>query len=369
MNDKQLSPHAACAAHIRKALAAAFPGTVFKVTSQSFSGGNSVHIGWTDGPKSKDVEAITNQYQYGSFDGMQDLYSADNSRDDIPQVKYVSASRSLSDAVVARIKASIELQFNLGKDQNGNDITVLDLDRYNSYWSQHGYGMVSRVESGELDCKILSDAEIDELLAARALKSTVALAETVVEQLRTTDPYRIAQEARLLDDPRPDPKFKVNDRVDFQLPDRMSGTGTVAAVISRDEWHYVLKDIEHQSPIFYTDVHFPEIPESHITGHVATELLYPLPSPMQPVGGNSYARFLQVSRALDQYFDDAPVALDLATSVMARALKQAVTPHLRDLSEIAVGYVKGALDVAVTDPEFQALLKQLLGSHQGVHHD
>lgn len=97
MAKRELSSQAAAAALIRKELKAAFPYTTFKVTSSSFSMGDSVDISWTDGPTSAQVEKITRKYQYGDFDGMIDLYEYTNTRDDIPQSKYVQCQRGRSD--------------------------------------------------------------------------------------------------------------------------------------------------------------------------------------------------------------------------------------------------------------------------------
>ena len=58
---------------VRSALKAAFPGVKFSVRSDSYSGGASINVTWTDGPTEKAVEAISNRYQGCDFDGMQDL--------------------------------------------------------------------------------------------------------------------------------------------------------------------------------------------------------------------------------------------------------------------------------------------------------
>lgn len=57
----------------RKALKAAFPGQKFSVTSESYSGGASIHISWVDGPTTKAVDEITDVFAGAGFDGMIDL--------------------------------------------------------------------------------------------------------------------------------------------------------------------------------------------------------------------------------------------------------------------------------------------------------
>lgn len=102
---KTMSDYARAAKNMKKELALAFPGVKFEVRSKSYSGGNSVDISWTDGPAFADVEAITNKYQYGDFNGMEDIYEYDNSAMSqavaivLGQAKYVCTSRSISDPV------------------------------------------------------------------------------------------------------------------------------------------------------------------------------------------------------------------------------------------------------------------------------
>lgn len=105
MTKRTLSTQAQAAKRIRTDLKRAFPGVKFSVKSESFAGGNAVDISWIDGPTDSQVSAITNQYQYGSFDGMIDMYENTNSRDDIPQAKYVQTSRGYSSERRAQAEA------------------------------------------------------------------------------------------------------------------------------------------------------------------------------------------------------------------------------------------------------------------------
>lgn len=101
------STHASAAKLIKKELSDKFPGIKFSVTSDCFSGGDSVNINYTDGPTSEEVDDIVKKYQYGSFNGMEDIYEYTNRRADIPQVKYVMAQRSISSATESLIKADL----------------------------------------------------------------------------------------------------------------------------------------------------------------------------------------------------------------------------------------------------------------------
>ncbi|HLY24365.1 MAG TPA: LPD29 domain-containing protein [bacterium] len=60
---------------LRKALAHQFPGVRFSVRSKVYSGGSSIDVSWTDGPRAKAVEHIARHYEGATFDGMIDLKS------------------------------------------------------------------------------------------------------------------------------------------------------------------------------------------------------------------------------------------------------------------------------------------------------
>jgi hypothetical protein len=81
---------------IRTILKRVFPQTKFTVKCSNFAGGNSVHVKYADSIPERFVSDIVKQFEYGSFNGMIDLYEFTNCRDDIPQVKYVSTDRDVS---------------------------------------------------------------------------------------------------------------------------------------------------------------------------------------------------------------------------------------------------------------------------------
>ena len=63
---------------ISKRLAAVFPATRFQVRISRYSGGSSVDIRWTDGPRAKSVAKEVEPYEGNGFDGSIDLqYSKD----------------------------------------------------------------------------------------------------------------------------------------------------------------------------------------------------------------------------------------------------------------------------------------------------
>lgn len=92
-----LSTHAAAAKAIRQELKK--HGIKGTVKSSTYAGGSSVNVKvenlepWVV----KKIESFANQFQYGHFDGMNDIYEYSNSNDDIPQVKYVFVDVTFTD--------------------------------------------------------------------------------------------------------------------------------------------------------------------------------------------------------------------------------------------------------------------------------
>ena len=95
------------ARNIRRQLKAAFPTTKFSVRKTHHG---SLTISWTDGPTSKQVNAITAPYQTGNFDGMEDIYKDDKNNvwpDVFGGARYIFNSRNHSDALIAQAIDSV----------------------------------------------------------------------------------------------------------------------------------------------------------------------------------------------------------------------------------------------------------------------
>lgn len=93
------------AKNIRAELKREFPSVKFSVRASHYSGGNSVHVSWTDGPTDKQVEAIVNKYEGGTFDGMTDCYNYERSpwTEVFGEAKYTHCSRDYSDAMLRSV--------------------------------------------------------------------------------------------------------------------------------------------------------------------------------------------------------------------------------------------------------------------------
>lgn len=101
---------AAVAKNVRAHLKKHFPGLKFSVTC-SRGTGNSVRIGWTDGPTERTVEAVAKVFTSGSFDGKTDCYNyrSNDFTKTYGSVRYVFANREYSKETYGK---AIEALFN-----------------------------------------------------------------------------------------------------------------------------------------------------------------------------------------------------------------------------------------------------------------
>lgn len=97
--EKRISDYAAAAKQIRVWLKA--QGIAARVNSEGYSMGSSVRVYIQDqNPEVRaKVEMFAKQYQYGNFDGMQDLYEYSNVNKNLPQAKFVFVNNEISDAM------------------------------------------------------------------------------------------------------------------------------------------------------------------------------------------------------------------------------------------------------------------------------
>lgn len=98
------------AANIRKQLKAAFPAVKFSVRMER---GGSIRVSWTDGPTAAQVDAITDRYLEGHFDGMDDSYKYVRSAwvEVFGGARYISTQRDTSLALIERAIGSVFEQY------------------------------------------------------------------------------------------------------------------------------------------------------------------------------------------------------------------------------------------------------------------
>jgi len=136
---RTLSSHALAAKQIREELKTTFSETKFSVTASCFAGGDSVHIDWTNGVTCKQVKSFVDKYQYGSFDGMNDIYEYTNNRTDISQVKYVQCQRDFTEELVLRYFTQFQATLDGWENLKTLDQTSEELLKQWSTWTARNY--------------------------------------------------------------------------------------------------------------------------------------------------------------------------------------------------------------------------------------
>jgi len=144
---KAISNYAAAAKQIRVWLKA--QGIAARVNSEGYSMGSSVNVYIEDQMPEvvAKVKAFAEKYQYGHFNGMEDIYEYSNSRDDIPQAKFVFVNNYISDAMRQEI-----WDFILGYYGNNFEGAPDDAKNASNYrvidWNMYGDQMIYRLFQG-----------------------------------------------------------------------------------------------------------------------------------------------------------------------------------------------------------------------------
>ncbi len=116
-----LTPGSKPAVNIRKELKREFPGVKFSVRSDY----NSVRIYWADGPADAKVREITDKYNYGHFNGMEDIYEYDRDNmftDVFGGAKYIFTNRNETPELIARVAKSLGYK-NVDLEDYRSDVT------------------------------------------------------------------------------------------------------------------------------------------------------------------------------------------------------------------------------------------------------
>lgn len=108
---KTKSEHARAAAAMKAECSKLWPCVKFSATSESFSMGDAARLSWVDGPTVDMVDKIVKKYQYGRFDSMTDCYNFSHVNKDLPQTKYATADRDMSDEAKTLILAMLCTRF------------------------------------------------------------------------------------------------------------------------------------------------------------------------------------------------------------------------------------------------------------------
>lgn len=118
-----------------------------RVKSEYYSGGSSLNIWYDFGPSEKEVEADIKRLQYGSFDGMTDMYNYGDEAENgiildgyrLNEYKYVFVSREIPKSFYVTLAKLVSQKdkFNDVPEFNGNESTLYDNfpKMFGEYWS------------------------------------------------------------------------------------------------------------------------------------------------------------------------------------------------------------------------------------------
>lgn len=115
--DRELLTVTDTAKLLRRALRAAHPSVKFSVRSNTYSGGASIDVSWTDGPTASTVDRTAEMYCGATFDGMTDsmnyhstlLAGPDGGVQNVRfGADFVFTHRTESDDLIAAQRADIE---------------------------------------------------------------------------------------------------------------------------------------------------------------------------------------------------------------------------------------------------------------------
>ena len=102
-----------------------------KVKSDSYSGGSSLRVSYIGGPDDKIVKKDLSRLQYGSFDGMEDIYNYKNDAEtgirlndtDLETYKFVFVEQELTDDIYFRMAKLFSEKYNYSEIPKLTDIS------------------------------------------------------------------------------------------------------------------------------------------------------------------------------------------------------------------------------------------------------
>jgi hypothetical protein len=129
------SNQALAAQAIRKELKAM--GIKASVKSKGYSMGDSVDVTLLNDPTPSVVAAVkdmTAKYQYGHFNGMEDIYEYSNCNDDLPQTKHLFVNVDYSDELRAKVKVFVSNYYSESCDLQSLEWQTLNGSAENGFW-------------------------------------------------------------------------------------------------------------------------------------------------------------------------------------------------------------------------------------------
>lgn len=147
---RTISEHAAAAKQCRAFVKSL--GLTGSTTSDSYSMGSSIRVRVNNATKEqqKQISDFCAQYQYGHFDGMQDIYETTNRRNDLPQVKYVFTEFDFSDDLKQAAYEWARAHLNYEGDTENLPALYTDVKHYERLGGEFASTTIYRILNGSV---------------------------------------------------------------------------------------------------------------------------------------------------------------------------------------------------------------------------
>ncbi len=152
-------------------------------TSESFAGGTAVDVEYNDQSPTmhKQITTELSQYQVGSFDGMTDSYNYTNSRDDIPQTKYMHINNRFTDELKQKAWDCIRANYAEAKNLTATySYEALNLERIAG--GMHVDQFMFRFLNGSIDTELSEQFWASQFWAVKPPKPAKAKAKATTTE-------------------------------------------------------------------------------------------------------------------------------------------------------------------------------------------
>lgn len=162
---------------IRQSLKESFPGVKFSVKSKTYAGGASINVNWTNGPNSKQVNAIVKRFEGSYFDGMSDYKGSNYSSINGEEVSFGADFVFTNRKYTAEFLQST-LEWTAAKYGVVNNMKVID-SQFGA-WIEYTGGakpMIGNMTLDEIAMNIASNYSFDDMAVSPTAASVSSLGD------------------------------------------------------------------------------------------------------------------------------------------------------------------------------------------------
>lgn len=189
---RKMSEQAQVASIARKAIKAM--GLTGTARSDSFAGGDSVDV-TVNNPTPKQMEELESslaKYEYGSFNGMEDIYEYTNTRSDIPQTKYLHIGAEFSDELKQEAWAVMRGRYAWLQEAPENHVDAMNFrSEHREYASQDLWRFLNGSDSSDVCAKFWADRETKPRAKISTIPTSTRTSATIEEHTHTKKGFQM----------------------------------------------------------------------------------------------------------------------------------------------------------------------------------